>query len=68
MSTLLHIHASPREESLSHHVAGEFLDSFCATHRHWTVETLDLFKEEVPAFTCTTPPSSSTALLCLKPM
>lgn len=51
MSTLLHIHASPREESLSHHVAGEFLDSFCATHRHWTVETLDLFKEEIPAFT-----------------
>ena len=51
MSTLLHIQASPRDESASHRVAREFLESFRAAHSGWTVDTLDLFKDHIPAFT-----------------
>jgi FMN-dependent NADH-azoreductase len=46
---LLHIVASPRgEESRTLSIAGEFLDSFQQNHPHAKVETLDLFKTDLP--------------------
>ena len=51
MSTLLHIQASPRDGSVSHEVAREFLDAFWSAHPQWTIEALDLFEHEIPAFT-----------------
>ncbi len=51
MPKLLHIKASPRSgESFSAQVAGAFLETFTARYRDYSVETLDLFAADLPAF------------------
>ncbi len=50
MSTLLHIKASPRDRSYSTKVAEAFKDAYAAAHSGDTVDTLDLFSEDLPAF------------------
>lgn len=51
MSKLLYLEASPRKErSASIRVAREFLDAYRSTHPADVIETLDLWKEEIPAF------------------
>ncbi len=49
MSRLLHIIASPREEeSRTLQVSEVFLKSFLEKHPNWTVDSLNLMKEEIP--------------------
>jgi FMN-dependent NADH-azoreductase len=51
MSKLLHIEASPRgERSASTAVARHFLDAYRATHPGDSVETLDLWRTNLPDF------------------
>jgi FMN-dependent NADH-azoreductase len=50
MSKILHIIASPRDESYSTRVARAFLDSYRQARPEDRVETLDLFKAEIPPF------------------
>jgi FMN-dependent NADH-azoreductase len=51
MAKLLHIEASPRKDrSASIAVAHAFLDEYRKTHTGDTVETLDLWKTELPSF------------------
>ncbi len=51
MAILLYIEASPRKErSASIKVAKAFLDTYRKTHPGDTVDTLDLWKTELPAF------------------
>ncbi|HSL99553.1 MAG TPA: NAD(P)H-dependent oxidoreductase [Candidatus Limnocylindria bacterium] len=51
MAKLLHIEASPRKDrSASIAVARAFLDEYRKTHTGDTVETLDLWKTELPSF------------------
>jgi len=51
MSKLIYLEASPRKErSASIRVAREFLDAYRSTYPADVVETLDLWKEEIPAF------------------
>lgn len=51
MARLLYIEASPRKErSTSIRVAREFLDVYRDVHPGDTVETLDLWREELPPF------------------
>ncbi len=51
MATLLHIVASPRvDRSHSRHVADAFLDAYRQAHPDDTVETLDLWSEDLPPF------------------
>jgi FMN-dependent NADH-azoreductase len=51
MASLFHILASPRPESYSTRVAAVFLATYRKAHPRDTVETLDLFKAEIPPFT-----------------
>jgi FMN-dependent NADH-azoreductase len=52
MKKLLHIIATPREdESRTLQVSSTFLEVFKDKHPDWTVEELDLFKEELPSLT-----------------
>jgi FMN-dependent NADH-azoreductase len=51
MASLFHILASPRAESFSTRVAAAFLTAYRKAHPRDTVETLDLFKAEIPPFT-----------------
>jgi len=51
MANILHILASPRPESYSTRVANAFLGAYRRAHPQDTVETLDLFKAEIPPFT-----------------
>jgi FMN-dependent NADH-azoreductase len=54
MAKLLYIKASPREErSYSHSMAKIFLDAYKEAHPGDTVETLDLWKTDLPAFDLT---------------
>ncbi len=51
MAKLIHIQASPRgSRSASQAVAALFIDSYLAAHPGDTVETLDLWKAELPEF------------------
>jgi len=51
MAKLLHIESSPRKDrSASIAVARAFLDEYRKTHSGDTVETLDLWKTELPSF------------------
>jgi FMN-dependent NADH-azoreductase len=51
MAKLLYIEASPRKErSTSIRVAKEFLDAYRSTHPADAVETLDLWKDDLPPF------------------
>jgi len=51
MAKLLHIESSPRKDrSASIAVARAFLDEYRKTHTGDTVETLDLWKTELPSF------------------
>lgn len=51
MPRLLYIEASPRKDrSTSIRVAREFLDTYAAAHPADTVDVLDLWGEELPAF------------------
>lgn len=51
MAKLLHIESSPRKDrSASIAVAHAFLDEYSKTHSGDTVETLDLWKTELPVF------------------
>ena len=50
MARLLHIVASPRAESYSSRLAGEFLTSYGEKHPDDVIERLDLFKAEIPPF------------------
>ncbi|MBC7840609.1 MAG: NAD(P)H-dependent oxidoreductase [Nitrospiraceae bacterium] len=51
MSKLLHIQSSPRgERSASITVASKFTESYKAAHLEDTVETVDLWKAELPEF------------------
>jgi FMN-dependent NADH-azoreductase len=51
MATVLHLLASPRAESYSTRVANAFLNAYRKAHGRDTVETLDLFRVEIPPFT-----------------
>jgi FMN-dependent NADH-azoreductase len=52
MKKLLHIIATPRgDESRTLAVAGAFLEAFKTGHPGWTVEELDLSKEDLPSLT-----------------
>jgi len=52
MKKLLHIIATPREdESRTLQVSNTFLKVFKDKHPDWTIEELDLFKEELPSLT-----------------
>lgn len=52
MKKLLHIIVTPRgEESRTLRVTGAFLDAFKKTHPDWTIEELDLAKENLPPLT-----------------
>ncbi|MFQ5952110.1 MAG: FMN-dependent NADH-azoreductase, partial [Candidatus Omnitrophota bacterium] len=52
MKKLLHIIATPREnESRTLRVTGSFLEAFKTEHSDWTVEELNLYKEELPELT-----------------
>lgn len=51
MAKVLHIVASPRVESYSTRVADAFLRTYRQACPQDTVETLDLFKAEIPPFT-----------------
>lgn len=51
IANILHILASPRPESYSTRVADAFLGAYRKVHPQDTVETLDLFKAEIPPFT-----------------
>lgn len=50
MTRLLYIQSSPREESRSTAVAREYLDTFRVNHPQHEVETLDLWRTELPRF------------------
>jgi FMN-dependent NADH-azoreductase len=50
MPKLLHIKASPRAESFSAQAAEAFIEAFLQAHRDWGVETLDLFRANIPVF------------------
>lgn len=51
MARMLHVRASPRgDASASIRVAGVFLESYLAAHAGDTVDTLDLFSEDLPVF------------------
>ncbi len=50
MATLLHVHASPREDSFSRAVAAEFVAEFLRARSDWHVDTLDLFADSIPEF------------------
>jgi len=50
VAKLLHIQASPRDRSHSGAVARAFLEEYLASHPGDTVETLDLFRIELPPF------------------
>ena len=50
MPTILHLKASPRAESVSAKVAGEFMQAFLESHPAWEAQTLDLFEAELPEF------------------
>jgi FMN-dependent NADH-azoreductase len=50
MASVLHIVASPRVDSYSTRVAKAFLDSYRQTRPGDRVETLDLYKADVPPF------------------
>ena len=50
MAMVLHIQASPRAESYSSRVAEAFVAAYCRTHSGDTVEPLNLYTAEVPAF------------------
>ena len=50
MPKLLHIKASPRPESFSTQAAEAFIDAFLKAHRDYGVETLDLFRTDIPVF------------------
>ena len=51
MQKLLYIQASPRKErSKSTQVASAFLESYQKSHADDTVETLNIFEEDLPAF------------------
>jgi len=52
MTKLLHIIASPRkEESRTLQISGAFLKALEKRHPNWTIDELDLSKEEIPALT-----------------
>jgi len=51
MASVLHILASPRPESFSTRVANAFLATYRKTCPRDAVETLDLFRAEIPPFT-----------------
>jgi FMN-dependent NADH-azoreductase len=51
MSNVLHIIASPRVESCSTRVARAFLDSYRQVRPENRLETLDLYKTDIPPFT-----------------
>ncbi|MEI7435558.1 MAG: NAD(P)H-dependent oxidoreductase [bacterium] len=52
MNKLLHIIATPRgETSSTRKVSDVFLASFRSTHPGWSIEELDLSKEELPSLT-----------------
>ncbi|OQA11781.1 MAG: FMN-dependent NADH-azoreductase 2 [bacterium ADurb.Bin363] len=54
MAKVLYIKASPREErSYSHNMAKVFLKAYNEAHPDDTVETLDLWKTDLPAFDLT---------------
>ena len=51
MQKLLYIQASPRKErSKSTQVASAFLESYQKSHADDTVETLNIFEEDLPTF------------------
>lgn len=50
MPKILHLQASPRAESFSAKVAGEFMQAFLESHPAWEAQTLDLFEAELPEF------------------
>ena len=51
MAKLLYIQASPRKErSKSNQVATAFLESYQQSHSNDTVETFNIFKQELPSF------------------
>lgn len=50
MPKLLHIQASPRDDSISRKIAKAFINTFKAYHHEWDVETLDLFTTDLPSF------------------
>jgi FMN-dependent NADH-azoreductase len=50
MPKLLHINASPRPQSYSLRLAEAFLDAFLKAHRNFGVETMDLFRTDIPVF------------------
>lgn len=51
MANVLHIVASPRAESYSTKVANAFLQTYRRSNPKDNVETLDLFRAEIPPFT-----------------
>ena len=50
MANLLHIVASPRSESYSTRLAKAFLDAYRETRPEDHIETLDLYRAEIPPF------------------
>ena len=52
MKKLLHIIATPRgADSRTLKVSNVFIDTFMKSHEGWTLEEIDLFKEDLPSIT-----------------